>query len=137
MSRRFTRPATGPSTRRSHCRHARGDDEPWAVLTGDTLFVGDIARPDLAVDKAEGARDIFHSLHEKLLSLPPETEVWPGHLGGSLCGGPGMDMKVSSTIGFERRHNDAARGSPTRSDFVEELTSGLRTSRRTSSASWR
>jgi hydroxyacylglutathione hydrolase len=84
----------------------RGDDAPWAVLTGDTLFVGDIARPDLAVDKTEGARGIFRSLHEQLLTLPPETEVWPGHLGGSLCGGPGMDMKVSSTIGFERRHND-------------------------------
>jgi hydroxyacylglutathione hydrolase len=83
----------------------RGDDAPWAVLTGDTLFVGDIARPDLAVDKVEGARGIFHSLHEKLLTLPDETEVWPGHLGGSLCGGPGMDMKVSSTIGFELRHN--------------------------------
>jgi glyoxylase-like metal-dependent hydrolase (beta-lactamase superfamily II)/rhodanese-related sulfurtransferase len=84
---------------------ARGD-EAWAVLTGDTLFVGDIARPDLAVDKEEGARDIFRSLHERLLTLAPETEVWPGHLGGSLCGGPGMDMKVSSTIGFERRHNE-------------------------------
>ena len=84
----------------------RGDDSAWALLTGDTLFVGDIARPDLAVDKADGARGIFHSLHDKLLALPAETEVWPGHLGGSLCGGPGMDMKVASTIGFERRHND-------------------------------
>ena len=80
--------------------------EPWAVLTGDTLFVGDIARPDLAVDKEEGARAIFRSLHDKLMSLPDSVEVWPGHLGGSLCGGPGMDMKVSSTIGFERRHNE-------------------------------
>ncbi len=84
---------------------ARGD-EPWAVLTGDTLFVGDIARPDLAVDKEEGARGIFQSLHGKLFELPPETEVWPGHLGGSLCGGPKMDMKTSSTIGYERRHNE-------------------------------
>jgi hydroxyacylglutathione hydrolase len=83
---------------------ARGED-PWAVLTGDTLFVGDIARPDLAVEREEGARDIFHSLHERLLALPDEVEVWPAHLGGSMCGGPGMDMKVSSTIGFERRHN--------------------------------
>src|ERR671924_2062036 len=80
----------------------RGDG-PWAVLSGDTLFVGDVARPDLAIDKEEGARDIFRSLHEKLVGLPPETEVWPGHLGGSLCGGPGVDIKVSSTIGFERR----------------------------------
>jgi glyoxylase-like metal-dependent hydrolase (beta-lactamase superfamily II)/rhodanese-related sulfurtransferase len=81
-------------------------DEPWAVLTGDSLFVGDIARPDLAIDKEDGARGIFRSLHERLLVLAPEVEVWPGHLGGSMCGGPGMDMKVSSTIGFERRHNE-------------------------------
>jgi rhodanese-related sulfurtransferase len=84
---------------------ARGP-EPWAVLTGDTLFVGDVARPDLAVDKEEGAHGMFASLHGKLLALPGECEVWPGHLGGSLCGGPGMDMKVSSTIGFELAHND-------------------------------
>jgi glyoxylase-like metal-dependent hydrolase (beta-lactamase superfamily II)/rhodanese-related sulfurtransferase len=84
---------------------ARGP-EPWAVLTGDTLFVGDIARPDLAVDKEEGAHGIFSSLHDKLLALPGECEVWPGHLGGSLCGGPGMDMKVSSTIAYELAHND-------------------------------
>jgi hydroxyacylglutathione hydrolase len=80
--------------------------EPWAVLTGDTLFVGDIARPDLAVDKEEGARGIFHSLHDRLLTLPDTCEVWPGHIGGSLCGGPGMDLKVSSTIGFERAHSE-------------------------------
>src|ERR671916_688998 len=83
---------------------ARGE-RPWAVLTGDTLFVGDVARPDLAIEKTEGARGIFRSLHEKLLSLPGEVELWPGHLGGSMCGGPGMDLKVSSTIGFERAHN--------------------------------
>jgi hydroxyacylglutathione hydrolase len=82
---------------------ARGE-EPWAVLTGDTLFVGDIARPDLAVDKDEGARGIFRSLNERLMTLPDTTEVWPGHLGGSMCGGPGMDLKISSTIGFERAH---------------------------------
>ncbi|MEA2421759.1 MAG: hydroxyacylglutathione hydrolase [Thermoleophilaceae bacterium] len=99
-----------PGHRPEHCAFALIDSargpEPWAVLTGDTLFVGDIARPDLAVDREEGARGIFRSLHEQLLSLPPETEVWPGHLGGSLCGGPGMDMKVSSTVGYERRHNE-------------------------------
>jgi hydroxyacylglutathione hydrolase len=80
-------------------------EEPWAVLTGDSLFVGDVARPDLAIDREDGARGIFRSLHGRLLTLAPETEVWPGHLGGSLCGGPGMDLKVSSTVGFERRHN--------------------------------
>jgi hydroxyacylglutathione hydrolase len=102
---------------------ARGP-EPWAVLTGDTLFVGDIARPDLAVDKAEGAHGIFHSLREKLLALPGECEVWPGHLGGSLCGGPGMDMKVSSTIAYERAHNDLL-AVDDEDEFVEATTSLL------------
>jgi hydroxyacylglutathione hydrolase len=87
---------------------ARGDD-PWAVLSGDCLFVGDVARPDLAVEPREGAADIFRSLHERLLTLPEETEVWPGHLGGSLCGSSGIDLKTCSTIGFERRHNRALR----------------------------
>jgi len=98
--------------------------EPWAVLTGDTLFVGDIARPDLAVDKAEGAQGIFHSLHDTLLVLPGECEVWPGHLGGSLCGGPGMDMKVSSTIAYERAHNRLL-AIDDEDAFVDETTSTL------------
>jgi glyoxylase-like metal-dependent hydrolase (beta-lactamase superfamily II)/rhodanese-related sulfurtransferase len=87
----------------------RRSDEPWAVLTGDTLFVGDIARPDLAIEKADGARDIYRSLTTSLLTLPDNCEVWPGHLGGSLCGGPGMDMKICSTIGYERANNGALR----------------------------
>jgi hydroxyacylglutathione hydrolase len=103
---------------------ANRGDEPWAILTGDTLFVGDVARPDLAVDKGEGARDIFRSLHEKLFTLPHETEVWPGHLGGSLCGGPGMDLKVSSTIGYEVRHNDLFAETDERR-FVERATAKL------------
>jgi glyoxylase-like metal-dependent hydrolase (beta-lactamase superfamily II)/rhodanese-related sulfurtransferase len=102
---------------------ARGD-EPWAVLTGDSLFVGDIARPDLAVDKDEGARGIFRSLTGTLLSLPDTTEVWPGHLGGSLCGGPGMDLKVSSTIGFERAHQELLRVGD-EDEFVRRTTSSL------------
>jgi glyoxylase-like metal-dependent hydrolase (beta-lactamase superfamily II)/rhodanese-related sulfurtransferase len=102
----------------------RRGDEPWAVLTGDTLFVGDVARPDLAVEKEDGARAIFRSLHERLLAMPPETEVWPGHLGGSLCGGPGMDMKVSSTIGYERRHNELL-DIDDEGAFVEKMLAGL------------
>jgi glyoxylase-like metal-dependent hydrolase (beta-lactamase superfamily II)/rhodanese-related sulfurtransferase len=101
---------------------SRGD-EPWAVLTGDSLFVGDVARPDLAIEREQGAREIYHSLHERLLTLAPETEVWPGHLGGSLCGGPGMDMKVSSTIGYERRHNELLDGREP--DFVERTLASL------------
>jgi rhodanese-related sulfurtransferase/glyoxylase-like metal-dependent hydrolase (beta-lactamase superfamily II) len=102
---------------------ARGP-EPWAVLTGDTLFVGDIARPDLAVDKEEGARGMFASVRTKLLTLPVHCEVWPGHLGGSLCGGPGMDMKVSSTIGYELDHN-ALLAETDEESFVEQAIGSL------------
>jgi hydroxyacylglutathione hydrolase len=94
------------------------------VLTGDSLFVGDIARPDLAVDRAEGAHGIFHSLHGQLLPLPDTCEVWPGHLGGSMCGGPGMDLKVSSTIGYERE-NQRLLQLRDEDDFVREATAGL------------
>ena len=97
---------------------------PWAVLAGDSLFVGDIARPDLAVEKRAGARDIFKSLHEQLLKLPEACEVWPGHLGGSLCGGPGMNMKISSTIGFERQYQ-ALLNYAEADEFIEELTASL------------
>jgi len=102
----------------------RRGEQPWAVLTGDSLFVGDVARPDLAVEKRRGARDIFHSLHRKLLTLPGECEVWPGHLGGSMCGGPGMDMKVSSTIAYERSHNDLL-AIDEEQEFVAATTSAL------------
>jgi hydroxyacylglutathione hydrolase len=103
---------------------ARRGDEPWAVLTGDTLFVNDVARPDLAIEKSEGARGIFRSLRTQLLSLPEHVEIWPGHLGGSMCGGPGMDMKISSTIGFERAHN-AKLAIEDEAAFVEEALAGL------------
>ena len=117
-----------PGHRPEHTAFALIDTErspdPWAVLTGDTLFVGDIARPDLAVDKEEGARGIFHSLADKLMSLPDTTEVWPGHLGGSLCGGPGMDMKISSTIGFERANQELLRAQD-EDEFVKVTTAKL------------
>ncbi len=101
----------------------RGDD-PWAVLTGDTLFVNDVARPDLAIEEREGARGIFRSLRDKVLSLPDNCEVWPGHLGGSMCGGPGMDMKISSTIGFEREHNETL-AITDEEEFVEQAVAKL------------
>src|SRR5215210_1760803 len=97
---------------------------PWAVLTGDSLFVGDVARPDLAIQAREGAADIFRSLHERLLTLPGDVEVWPGHVGGSMCGGAGMDEKTSSTIGFEREHN-VALAVDTVEQFVEEAVGSL------------
>lgn len=79
--------------------------EPWLVLTGDSLFVGDAARPDLAVGAQEGAEGLFRSLR-LLLELADGVEVFPGHVAGSLCG-KGMSSKASSTIGFERRYNRA------------------------------
>jgi hydroxyacylglutathione hydrolase len=100
------------------------DGAPWALLSGDSLFIGDVARPDLAVEPREGAADMFRSLHERLLALPDEVEVWPGHLGGSLCGGSGLDLKTSSTIGFERRHNRAL-GIAEQAEFVEDAVGSL------------
>jgi rhodanese-related sulfurtransferase len=79
--------------------------EPWLVLTGDSLFVGDAARPDLAVEAREGAEGLFHSLR-RLVELGDGVEVYPGHVAGSLCG-KAMSSKASTTIGFERRFNPA------------------------------
>jgi len=105
-------------------RDASRDGAPWAVLGGDSLFIGDVARPDLAVEPREGAADMFRSLHQRLLVLDDEVEIWPGHLGGSLCGGSGIDLKTSSTIGFERRHNRAL-AITDEAEFVEDAVSSL------------
>ena len=98
-------------------------DAPWIVVTGDSLFVGDLARPDLAVDAEEGAAGLHGSLG-RLLELEDFAEVWPGHIGGSLCGGAGMSEKPASTIGFERRYNRFA-ALREREEFVRALTAGL------------
>jgi hydroxyacylglutathione hydrolase len=81
----------------------RGPD-PWFVLTGDTLFVGAVGRPDLPGRARENAGRLYDSLHEKLLTLPGDLEIFPGHFSGSLCGA-GLSGKPSSTIAFERRWN--------------------------------
>lgn len=94
-------------------------DEPWLVLTGDSLFVGDAARPDLAVGAEEGAHGLYGSLR-RLLDLPDGVEIYPGHVSGSLCGA-GMSSKGSSTIGFERRFNPALlRACSTVEEFVQQ-----------------
>ena len=95
-------------------------EEPWLVLTGDSLFVGDAARPDLAIGAKEGAEGLFHSL-KLLLELGDGVEVFPGHVAGSLCG-RAMSSKASSTIGFERRFN-AALQIEREEDFVAESAS--------------
>jgi glyoxylase-like metal-dependent hydrolase (beta-lactamase superfamily II) len=81
----------------------RGTD-PWFVLTGDTLFVGAVGRPDLPGRARENAGELYASIHRKLLTLPGDLEVFPGHFSGSLCGA-GLSGKPSSTIAFERRWN--------------------------------
>jgi glyoxylase-like metal-dependent hydrolase (beta-lactamase superfamily II)/rhodanese-related sulfurtransferase len=100
------------------------DGDPFAVLTGDSLFVGDVARPDLAIKPEDGAEALHRSLHGRLLSLDDAVEVWPGHLGGSLCGSAAIDNRGSSTIGFERGHNEAL-GIEDRSEFVRFTISSL------------
>lgn len=85
-------------------RDTARSEEPWLLLSGDSLFVGDLARPDLAVEAEEGAREIFRSLR-RLVELEDFVEVRPAHIGGSLCGGPGMSQKPDSTVGYERRFN--------------------------------
>jgi len=105
-------------------RDASRGGAPWALLSGDSLFIGDVARPDLAVEPREGAQAMYRSLRERLLALDDEVEVWPGHLGGSLCGGSGLDLKTSSTIGFERRHNRAL-GFADEAEFVADALASL------------
>jgi len=103
---------------------ARGD-EPWAVLTGDTLFVGDVGRPDLSPTHTppQLASMMYDSLHHKLMTLPDKTLVYPAHGAGSLCG-RNMRAESSSTIGTERLTNWALQ-IKTREDFVAQMTANL------------
>ncbi|MFL5867524.1 MAG: MBL fold metallo-hydrolase, partial [Thermoleophilaceae bacterium] len=99
------------------------DVEPWMVLTGDALLVGDAGRPDLHADGADSvegmARTLYRSLTERLLNLPDHLLLYPGHYSGSVCG-RGLSGQPVSTIGFERRNNGALQlGSE--DAFVESL----------------
>ncbi len=89
--------------------HARAG-EPWLVLTGDALLVGDAGRPDLHAHgehtAGELARMLYRSLTERLLALPDHLLLYPAHFSGSVCG-RGLSANPTSTIGFERRHNRA------------------------------
>jgi hydroxyacylglutathione hydrolase len=109
-----------PGHRPEHCCIAVADlersDDPWILLTGDSLFVGDIARPDLAVGGSEGAEGLYHSLHGRLAGLGDGVEVFPGHVAGSACG-RSVSSRTSTTLGFERRHNRMLADMPS-SDFV-------------------
>jgi hydroxyacylglutathione hydrolase len=97
----------------------RRGEGPWFVLTGDTLFVGAVGRPDLPGRARENAGELFDSIHAKLLTLPDDLEVYPAHFAGSVCGA-GMSGKPSSTIAFEKRYNTLLAKS--REDFVDALS---------------
>ncbi|MGH3823577.1 MAG: MBL fold metallo-hydrolase [Pseudonocardiaceae bacterium] len=105
----------------------RGTDaEPWGVLTGDTLFIGDVGRPDLLAASGwtaqDLARQLYRSLHEQLLTLPDATRVFPAHGAGSSCG-KALSDATSSTIGAQRAVNYALQPMA-EDDFVEVVTQG-------------
>lgn len=97
--------------------------DPWLVLTGDSLFIGDLARPDLAISGPEGAAALYESIFERLLKLDDGVEVYPAHVAGSLCGRQ-MNAKTSSTIGFERKYNRAL-SVRSRAAFVRDMNENL------------
>jgi hydroxyacylglutathione hydrolase len=100
----------------------RRGETPWFLVTGDTLFVGSVGRPDLLGNERAMAGLLFDSIHGKLLSLSDAVEIFPGHQAGSACGA-GLSGKPSSTIGFEKRSNTAL--SLPRGEFIEHLLADL------------
>src|SRR6185295_8594948 len=97
---------------------------PHAVLSGDTLFIGDVGRPDLRASLGWGARDLgahlYHSLHDKLMKLPDETLVYPAHGSGSLCG-KNLSSDTVSPLGVQRRMNYALQPM-TEDEFISLVT---------------
>lgn len=96
--------------------------EPWFLLTGDTLFVGAVGRPDLPGKITESAGQLYDSLKEKILRLPESLEIYPAHFSGSVCGA-GMSGKPMSTLAFEKRWNSSL--NLNRSAFIDKVTSGV------------
>lgn len=94
--------------------------EPWFLLTGDTLFVGAIGRPDLPGNVEESATQLYDSLHQKIFALPETLEIYPAHFSGSLCGA-GMSGKPMSTLAFEKRWNPTL--TLDRAAFIERMRS--------------
>jgi glyoxylase-like metal-dependent hydrolase (beta-lactamase superfamily II) len=102
--------------------HTRSD-EPWLVLSGDALLVGDAGRPDLHANGQQSveqmARTLYRSLNDRLLTLPDDLMLYPAHYSGSVCG-RGLSANPASTIGFERRNNKAVQFD-SEDAFVEAL----------------
>jgi hydroxyacylglutathione hydrolase len=107
-------------------RECAADEAPYGVLTGDTLFIGDVGRPDLLAAVGftadDLARQLYHSLHHKLLTLPDSTRVYPAHGAGSACG-KNLSTETVSTIGEQRRSNYAL-APMTEAAFVDAVTQG-------------
>ena len=109
-----------PGHRPEHLAYLVSDRVPSLLLSGDSLLVGDLARPDLAVETVKGARALWGTVR-RLVALGDPVEVWPGHVGGSLCGSGTLSEQTSSTIGNELRTNPllSAQGVDA---FVEAIT---------------
>lgn len=105
----------------------RRGEEPWFVLTGDSLLVGDVGRLDLHAASEESveelARTLYRSLHERLLTLPDHLLVYPAHYAGSVCG-RGLSGHPASSIGFERRNNRAL-AARSEDEFVQAVLSEI------------
>lgn len=100
-----------------------------AIFSGDTLFIGDVGRPDLAQKAAHMTQDqlaatLYHSLRTKIMTLPDDTIVYPAHGAGSACG-KNMSKETVSTIGNQKETNYALRANMTEAEFVKEVTDGL------------
>ena len=104
------------------------DGHPHAMFTGDTLFLGDVGRPDLAQKSELTIEDLaghlYDSLRNKLMTLPDDTIVYPGHGAGSACG-KNMSKETVGTLGDQKANNYALRADMTKEDFVKEVTDGL------------
>lgn len=104
------------------------DGKPHAIFTGDTLFIGDVGRPDLAVksdlSEEDLARNLYRSLREKIMTLPDEVVVYPAHGAGSACG-KNMSKETTDLLGNQKKNNYALRADMSEEEFVKEVTEGL------------
>ncbi|MEM6964992.1 MAG: MBL fold metallo-hydrolase, partial [Bacteroidota bacterium] len=103
--------------------------KPYAIFTGDTLFIGDVGRPDLAQKKGSLTKEdlagwLYDSLREKIMTLPDDVLVYPAHGAGSACG-KNMSSETWDTLGNQKKTNYALRANMTKAEFIEEVTDGL------------
>jgi hydroxyacylglutathione hydrolase len=104
------------------------NDKPYCIFTGDTLFIGDVGRPDLAIKNGLSQEDLaamlYDSLREKIMTLPDDVIVYPAHGAGSACG-KNMSKETFDTLGNQKQTNYALRSNMSKEEFVKELTTGI------------